>query len=280
MHENLSTLVEAVLKSAKYSGIHPALVERIGQQELNKRRTLKEAIKSTKNKLHQVGGAYLTQSFDLKRTQSWLALLQSSAAQPDALKQACRQIMAGHASTSERLPLLPDFYKTVLAGLPPIHSVIDVACGLNPLTIPWMPLAEDVHYQAYDIYADMIDFLNQALPILGIRGKAEQRDVIAAPPTQPTDLALVLKTIPCLEQVDSQAGELLLSQLNARHMLVSFPARSLGGRDKGMLQTYNQRFTALAEARQWQIQRFALKTELVYLVDKGDNRNGRPDTTP
>ena len=28
---------------------------------------------------------------------------------------------------------------TALAGLPPIHSVLDVACGLNPLAIAWMP---------------------------------------------------------------------------------------------------------------------------------------------
>ncbi len=268
MDENLSALVQAVLDSPKYAGIHPPLVERIAEQELAKRRSFKEAVKATRNKLHQVGGAYLRQSFSPKQTQAWLDLLRAADGERTALQAACRLIMAGHASTYERLPLLPDFYTTVLADLPPLHSVIDIACGLNPLTIPWMPLTADAQYQAYDIYADMIDFLNQALPLLGVQGRAEQRDVIANPPAEQADLALVLKAVPCLEQIDSGAGEFLLTHIQARHMLVSFPARSLGGRDVGMQQTYSQRFTELAAAHHWHIQPYSFKTELVYLVRK------------
>lgn len=268
MDENLNELVQAVLNSPKYRGTHPPLAARIGAQELEKRSSFKEAVKATKNKLHQVGGAYLNQKFDHKRVQSWLALLESAADDEDQLKQTCRQIMAGHASTNERLPLLPDFYTIVLADIPPVHSVIDVACGFNPLSIPWMTLAEGVRYHAYDIYTEMIDFLNLALPLLGVKGKAECRDVIAEPPSQEADLALVLKSIPCLEQIDDGAGERLIEDLQAEYILISFPARSLGGRDKGMLKNYGDRFKGLAEARQWKIKQYAFTTELVFLLHK------------
>jgi 16S rRNA (guanine(1405)-N(7))-methyltransferase len=268
MDENLNELVGVVLNSSKYRGIHPPLVARIGAQELEKRSSFKEAIKATKNKLHQVGGAYLNSKFDRKRVLSWLASLESADGDEDQLRQACRQIMASHASTHERLPLLPEFYATVLADIPPVRSVIDVACGLNPLSIPWMPLAEDVTYHAVDIYTEMIDFLNQALPLLGVKGNAECRDVISEPPSEEADLALVLKSIPCLEQIDDGAGERLIDSLQAKFILVSFPARSLGGRDKGMLQNYGDRFRGLAEDKGWQIKEYPFTTELVFLLHK------------
>jgi len=51
-------LVKAVSESAKYRNVCEYLIENIGQSELSKRENLKTAIKSTKNKLHQIGGAY------------------------------------------------------------------------------------------------------------------------------------------------------------------------------------------------------------------------------
>jgi 16S rRNA (guanine(1405)-N(7))-methyltransferase len=53
----LAQLIEAIGESAKYRQIDAAIVARIGAEELAKGRRLKEAVKETKNKLHQVGGA-------------------------------------------------------------------------------------------------------------------------------------------------------------------------------------------------------------------------------
>src|SRR6266571_4208456 len=54
----LDRLIEAVLASSKYKSICRDFVGNIGSRELAKRHNLKEAIKATKSKLHQVGGAY------------------------------------------------------------------------------------------------------------------------------------------------------------------------------------------------------------------------------
>ena len=50
----------------------------------------------------------------------------------------------------------------------------------------------------------------------------------------------LFKTIPCLEQQEKGAGVRLLRSLRARCAVVSFPARTLGGRDKGMALHYDQ----------------------------------------
>ena len=178
--------------------------------------------------------------------------------------------MGLHASAKERLGILETFYRTTLDGIGPIHTIVDVACGLNPLAMPWMGLDENVVYYAYDVYTDLVDFVGAFMVLTGVRGHAKARDVIQTPPTQRADVAFILKTLPCIEQVDKSAGLRLLEALNARYLLVSFPAHSLGGRDKGMVQNYGARFVELVQDKPWWIRRFEFVTELAFLVDKGE----------
>ncbi len=195
--------------------------------------------------------------------------MQEAAAQGDpALRNACRAVMAHHASTRERLPILESFFATTLAGIAPVTSVLDVACGLNPLAIPWMPLAPGALYLACDIYADMMDLIGAFLPLAGVTGRAFICDAVGEPPEERAQIAFILKTIPCLEQVDKAAGLRLLDAVRADYALVSFPARSLGGRDRGMVAHYEARLEALLAERRWPVQRFEFKTELAFLVDR------------
>ena len=263
--EVLDQLIAAVLGSAKYRAIHPGLVARIGKDELAKGRKLKEAVKATKNKLHQVGGAYLGGQ---KPYAEWLSDLTEYQYDVETFELLLLEIMENHASTKERVPILDHFYTSIFASLPPFESVLDIACGLNPLTIPWMNLPSGTKYFACDIYGDMIGFVQEVLNLLPIDGTAQSCDGISNPPGTEVDLALVLKTIPCLEQVDKQAGERLLEQLNAKYILVSFPAKSLGGRDKGMRENYEARFNQLVEGKDWAVERFEFETELAYLIRK------------
>ena len=265
--QQVDRLIEAVLASSKYKSIDVDFIRYIGKQELFKHRNLKEAIKSTKNKLHQVGGAYQTST---PRYALWLGELKfakRSGNQAHFL-ETCQWIMQYHSSTRERLPILEQFYSTIFANLPPISSVIDIACGLHPLAIPWMPLSEHVQYFAYDIYEDMIGFLNDSLALMPVQGSGKVSDVIRYCPTQRVDVAFILKAIPCLEQVDKSAGLSLLETINADHLVVSFPAHSLGGKSKGMATNYETRFYKQVAHKPWSIQRFAFPGELVFLVSK------------
>mgnify|MGYP002381764766 CR=1 FL=1 len=256
--------MEQVLQGAKYREIAPELVRRIGAQELAKRRSLKEVVKATKNKLHQVGGAYQESRLNYEKS---LALLRETAAStPAHLRATCHQLMQAHASTRERLPILDHFYQTIFAQLPPIQTVLDLACGLNPLAYPWLPLPKGTQFTAVDIYSDMLTFIQGFFALAGVNGRTQQRDIIGNPPTEPYDLILLLKTLPCLEQVDKSAAADLIEALNGRFLLISYPAQSLGGRGKGMRENYTQQFEQLANGRNWHVQRFEFATELAFLV--------------
>jgi 16S rRNA (guanine(1405)-N(7))-methyltransferase len=261
---DVEKLVAQILASSKYREIVPALVQRIGAQELAKRRSLKEAVKSTKNKLHQVGGAYQQTKLDYDKS---LAMLRDTAvSSPNQFRATCQTLMQAHASTRERLPILDNFYQTILADLPPIRTVLDLACGLNPLVYPWLPLASEVQYTAVDIYSDMLLFLQAFFELAGVNGRTQQQDIIGNPPTERADLILLLKTLPCLEQVDKMAAANLIDSLNGRFLLISYPAQSLGGRSKGMVDNYTHQFEALANGRDWQIKRYEFATELAFIV--------------
>jgi 16S rRNA (guanine(1405)-N(7))-methyltransferase len=265
--EILNRLVDTVRSTPRYQGISIELVQQVGTQELGKGRSFKEAVKATRNKIHQVGGAYQEH---IIRYPAWRAQLANIPPDPaDArLRDFCRRMMGEHASTRERLPLLDRFYSTILAPIAPIQSVADLACGFNPLALPWMPLSESASYFGCDIYVDLADFFNLFLAHLGRPGKVEVCDLTHQLPSQPVHLALLLKTLPCLEQVNKEIGLEILDRVQADYLLVSFPVASLSGRSKGMVKNYADHFLSLIEGRPWSVQRFEFSSELAFLVKK------------
>jgi 16S rRNA (guanine(1405)-N(7))-methyltransferase len=265
--DELDRLVESVQANAKYRVISQALVRKLGAQELSKGRSLKDAVKATRNKLHQIGGAYQEGGISYDRWLDEMLKLPADLHHP-AVMDFCRQVMAEHASTKERLPILDTFFTESLSIVTPVQSILDVACGLNPLALPWMPTADGVEYFACDIYIDLVDFLNQFFQHFGVNGRAWVCDLTVEIPDPDTQVAFVLKTLPCLEQVDKTVGNRLLPALKPKQLLVSFPARSLGGRSKGMPEYYEAHFNQLVESQSWKTEKHIFQSELAFLVQK------------
>jgi 16S rRNA (guanine(1405)-N(7))-methyltransferase len=265
--ESLEELVRLVKSSAKYAAISADLVREIGQKELDKRRSLKEAVKETRNKLHQVGSAYQEKPIPYTAWTEKLNQLPANLSDPQVrdFLQAC---MKQHASTAERLAILPRFYDEIFTGLAPVRSILDLACGLNPLALPWLPVGTDIEYLACDIYEDMTAFLDGFFRHFQVKGSAFPCDLTQTLPQNEVSLALLLKTVPCLDQVDKSAASRLLHALRAEHILVSFPGHSLSGKGKGMKTNYEARFNELVEGENWQVTRFDFPGELAFLIRK------------
>jgi 16S rRNA (guanine(1405)-N(7))-methyltransferase len=263
----LERLVQAVQEGAQYRTLYTELVRRVAVVEFSKGRNFKETVKATRNKLHQLGGAYTETPIPYSRWHTELAALPMNIGDL-AFQSYCRSCMHLHASTHERLPVLETFYGTILREISPVKSILDLACGLNPLAIPWMPLSRDAFYLACDIYTDQVDFLNAYLDHIHVPGEAFLCDLAHQVPQQPIHLALLLKTIPCLEQLDKQVGIRLLEGIQAEHILVSFPAHSLGGQSKGMVQNYEAHFREMIADRFWSVQRFLFPGELAFLISR------------
>ena len=263
---DLDELAAAIQSGGKYRDLHPDLVRRIAARELAKGRGFKDALKAARSKLHQMGGAYTERPEDYARLSSELGELPRDL-QAAQVKAFCLKAMELHASSRERLPILSEFYELALGGRA-IASLLDLACGLNPLALPWMPLAPGFSFFACDIYANQLDFLNRFFAHFNLDARAEPWDLLDGAPPVPAEAALLLKTIPCLEQADKTIGRRLLESLPAPLALVSFPAASLGGRQKGMLKNYEAHFWALLEGMPWSAEKLPLDGELLFLLRK------------
>src|SRR5947209_17580029 len=125
---------------------------------MRKRHNTKEALKATKNKLHQVGGAYL----DTREHYTlWLNELKvvTLSGNRQRLLDLCATMMTYNAPTRERIAILPTFYAQIFSQLPPIRRVLAIACCLTRMTLPLDQLAEEgAPYSPYDIYPSTVDF--------------------------------------------------------------------------------------------------------------------------
>jgi 16S rRNA (guanine(1405)-N(7))-methyltransferase len=131
-----------------------------------------------------------------------------------------------------------------------------------------MATTADVVYHGIDIFQDMTDFLNRFCAYIGINGIFQAGDITQLKFPQKAQVAFLLKTLPCLEQLEKGISPRLLDAIPADFLLISYPIRSLGGRAKGMGKTYENQFETLMEKRNWQVSRFEFKTELAFLVKK------------
>jgi 16S rRNA (guanine(1405)-N(7))-methyltransferase len=264
----LEDVLARVALSRRYRWVAQDVVERLAREEIPHSRNLADAEKRTKRRLHQIFGAYTGQP-DYARL-----LLEIAAAREqgdEQLRAACRMAMAQHASARERLSILEQFYERIFAvtGVP--ASISDIACGLNPLALPWMGLPSGSRYVACDIDFGLVSFVDGFLDLMAVAHRADLCDIVTATPAEPCDVALLLKTIPCLDHQDPQAIQRLMQALLGctRYIVVSFPTQSLGGRNRGMARNYRIRLTALLAALQPQpelVEEVELPGELIYVV--------------
>lgn len=255
-------IVERVLRSSRYRDVDRSLLSRLADEELPRARNADDAVKRVKRRLHQAVGAFRGARVPSALADAWTGDLQELA-----FRAACADAMRGHASTRERLPHLEAFHAGIWAhaGIP--RSVLDLGCGLHPLSLPWMGIG-DAGYLASDVDHRPLETVRAFLELIDQPHRVEARDVVADPPTDAADVVLLLKLVTTLDRQDPEAAARLLRGLRARHAVVSFPGRSLAGRGKGMERTYRQRLERLVSdvGRVTEVAEASVPNELVFVL--------------
>lgn len=250
----LAALVEQVRAGREYAVLAPDFVASIAAVELTNRGPGKATVKAVRSRLHQMVGAYEAPPAD--------APVRLAAASDADLPALAAQLRGRHASTREREAAAADFWPTVLADLAPPASITDLACGLQPLSLPLACLPRHVIYRAFDVHLGVLATVGAFLQRWGQAHDVGSWDLLAGPPPGDHDLVLLLKTLPCLEQGRRGAGRALLAALDARTVIVTYPLRSLGGRQVGMADHYRQQLAAAVEGLAWLVEPLDLRGEL------------------
>lgn len=270
--ERLGQVEAALAKSRRYAGVAPGTVRRVARRALvSAQGNVADATKRTKRGLHEIYGAYLPGG-----SPNYPAMLRrlreaKASGEDQAVRDVLSSAMSAHASTRERLPHLGPFYQEIFRRVPAPATVRDLACGLNPLAVPWMGLPGLAGYLASDIGGPLTGFVGEVLTELGVPHQAGVLDLVDPPQgalAEPADLTLLLKTVPCLERQRAGAGWELIGAIESPAIVVTFPTKSLGQRSKGMFQTYSAQFEAHASEHSWGYEQAEIGNELIYIVRK------------
>ena len=260
---NNDAMLEKLLHSRKYQSVCPDTVRRVWEECQDKYKKPKDAEKAAREQLHGLTGAFLTppESADCRKDmRAWA----TGGRGDEALERA----LSRHASTRERLPLsrTDDMYARIfeVTGCP--AAALDLACGLNPLYLG----ARGVPCVGVDVSGEAVGIVNAcgadyALPISAVCA-----DLLCpgAIPNQRFELALLFKILPLLERQKSGAAQSTMRAIDARFLAVSFPTRTLGGRNVGMEANYSAWMEAHLPENRRVAARFVLENELFYILEE------------
>lgn len=260
----IDEIANRVAASRRYRDVATALVRRLAGEEAIRARSVDDAVKRVKRRLHQAVGA-----FERRRGDGLGAIRAawSGDLSDPTFRAACRAAMAAHASAAERAPGL-EAIGALVADLRP-RSVVDLGCGIGPLALPWYGLARDARYLAVDVDGGALATVGAFLELVAQPHEVREQDLVADPRTPTADLALLLKLVTTLDRQDQAAAERLIRGLRVERAIVSFPARSLGGRGGVMATTYRRRMDELLTAvgpRLTAVEEASVPDELTYVL--------------
>jgi 16S rRNA (guanine(1405)-N(7))-methyltransferase len=267
MGPDLQPLVVEILNSRKYRrlGIPPQTVEDLLAHELEHSRNQKEAIKETRKKLHNIVAPYLGDP-DFSRAEIELEKA-ASCQDAEAIKTTCASLLLEHASTRERLPILDQFYRQIFAITGKPDSILDLACGLNPLSFPWMNLPASVHYYAYDLNRPRLALIHRFFSLLGMQPGGEAVDILLSPPAEQAQVAFFFKEAHRFEQRQKGCNLAFWQALKVHYLLVSLPTASLSGKHNLLNQQRRLVYETIQD-QPWKVTEILFDSEIVFCIDK------------
>jgi 16S rRNA (guanine(1405)-N(7))-methyltransferase len=264
-------VIAAIKGSRKYRAVGEETIRALAQHawpEHQKRKALEKAVR---RRLHGIAATHLGDP-------DYAALAEAlgealGRGDGEAERTLCEGALLQHLSTRERWPYLREFYAAIFehTGVP--ATLLDLACGLGPLSLPWMGLPASTHVWAYDVHEPRVAMIDGWLRARGQAGGAELRDIVLRPPSERADVALLLKELHRLQRnyggVGSGAvGVEWLASIPARHLVVSLPAFSAHG-GRRLVERYRGMMAALVEGRDWATHELVFEHEVVFCLDTG-----------
>lgn len=235
------------------------------EQELSRHRSRNKAIQSVREKLHNIVAPYLGDP-DYFNAQTAMQAAFASG-DPQSVRDFCLSMLASHASTRERIALLDNFYQRLweVTDLP--HTILDLACGLQPFALPWMNLPLTTCYYAYDLHRPRVELINLFLELSGRPRLAFHQDILVEPPGIQADVAFFFKEAHRFEQRRRGACRVFFEALQVRWLLVSLPISSLRG-TRNLEQRQRRLMDNLLSGQPWAVEEIRFENELVFCIQK------------
>ena len=230
-------LLDKLLRSKNYRDICPDTVRRVWAECEKRYKKAKDVDKAARETLHGISGAFMT---------------------PQEARQLAYDMQAWHIDKAD--PGL----ERMLTRHASTRSVLDLACGINPLYLG----ARGIETVGVDISGAAVYAVNCFHESYRMPVSARCADLLCpgAIPGERFDVALLFKLLPLLERQENGGAARIMNAVNARHIIVSFPTRTLGGRSVGMAGNYARWMEAHLPKGMDISDQFETRNELYYIV--------------
>jgi 16S rRNA (guanine(1405)-N(7))-methyltransferase len=258
----LNEITGRIIKSKKYSHLSHETIHRIVEWAAARFSKIKDIEDNSRKKLHQVYGAYM-QVYGPK------VFAELNDASKD-LRSICKSILLKHNSTKERVDFIDDFYASIHSAIPAAQRIIDIGCGFNPFSYPWLSAHfGQIEYKGFDIDVLLTEMMNNSLQHVGLPVSVHYNDVFfGLPEHDENDVLFFLKFFPCLEQQEKGITTKILSAVKCNTFVVSFPSVSLTGKNKGMRENYDSFLKEAIANTDLHHKHFDFPTERVYILGR------------
>ena len=255
-------IIKNIKESKKYDSICEDTINRICDEEIKKYNKEKDIIHSIKNKLHQITGSFLISDIFRKFNQ-----FKKNGETIDF-----NHLLSLHSSTKERLSFYTELFDDIYNCVGKINSILDLACGLNPILFAQYLSLNNLsieQYYAEDINSDLLKIIDFYAEYSKLFIETKHSDLLCEVPKYNVDVVFLFKIIPLLEQQKKNYFVDLINSLNAKYIVVSFPTKTLSGKNVGMLDNYKKIFDQFLE--QNRVNKIFEKryfNELIYIIMK------------
>ena len=266
--QHFAGLINRVKHSRKYRDLN--LPENMLMDLLEK-----EAVKATSKanlddrfraKLHNIIAPYLETidyAHETNRLQQQPELLGDEVHE----KIWAESLLIRHASSRERLPFLSELYGTIWEEIGNPTSVLDLACAVDPLALPWMKLTEATTYLAYDVHKPRVDFLNKYFALARPNARAIQQDILVNPPDTHADVAFFFKEAHRMEKRVPGVLSRFFDSIPASTLVVSLPDTDLKAHHN-LDDYHNHLIHDAINGKPWQLSEQHVGGELLYFIRK------------
>ncbi len=259
-------MIDSILNSAKYrsKGLNSETIQDLVEQEEEKYQSKKRLLKAVRRKLHNIVAPYLGEP-DYDQLLDKLALITEPNLTSPELHSFCLDVLNFHASTSERISQLDTFYEKLFEVTGKPDTIVDLACGMHPLSFPWMGLPLTTKYHAFDIIQPRINFINSFFRKIRLEPLAENQDILLRPPDFHADLGLFFKEAHRFEKRDPGCNKVFFSSLDVDCLAVSLPISDLSGKHS-LLDHHRELFTRNIPSNKG-ISELQINNEIIFIIE-------------
>lgn len=188
--------------------------------------------------------------------------------------QILKKILATHTSTKERIPFYQRLYQKLFAITGKPGKIIDLGCGINPFSIPFMGLPQLTYY-AYDISDEETELLlkyfswlqKQSPYLKGGAGTFDLSHWKALQKLYTADVCFLFKMTDVLDRGKGhKASEMIIRDVPAPIVVVSFPTLTLSG--KKMNNPKRKWIELMCQRLKYKFETLEFINEIFYIIKK------------